>query len=276
MPAATGDGFDDWERVARGWERGRSLLWNATRQVSEWLIGRLDPRPGQVILELAAGTGETGFLAAPGLAPGGRLISSDRSPAMVAAARRLAAELGVSNVEFRTLDSAAIDLEADSIDGAISRFGYILRGDPPPALTEVRRVLRPGGRLAFAVWGERERNSWMTVPADVMIRRGHLVAPSDEERRLSERRTATRIGALLDETGFGSVVIEEMPVSYAFADASELWLFVSELRGPLSVVLGELEPWERERIRREIEERAVRSDSHGYERSGVSLNVVSA
>ena len=52
--------------VAAGWERGRTLLWEATRPVSEWLVARLDPQPGETILELAAGTGETGFLAAGG------------------------------------------------------------------------------------------------------------------------------------------------------------------------------------------------------------------
>src|SRR6185437_15653975 len=91
----------EWEALAPGWERGRELLWRSTRPVSEWLVSRLDPQPGQTILELSAGTGDTGFLAAPRLEPGGRLITSDREPAMVEAARRRAAELGVRNAEFR-------------------------------------------------------------------------------------------------------------------------------------------------------------------------------
>ena len=79
-----------------------SFCWRSTRPVSEWLVARLDPQPGQVVLDLAAGTGETGFLAAPRLAPGGRLITGDREPGMVEAARaRRGAELGVTNAEFR-------------------------------------------------------------------------------------------------------------------------------------------------------------------------------
>ena len=57
-----------WEAMAPRWERGRELRWRATRSVSEWLVARLAPRPGEVVLDLAAGTGETGFLAAPALA----------------------------------------------------------------------------------------------------------------------------------------------------------------------------------------------------------------
>src|SRR5262245_58701832 len=81
---------DLWEELAPSWERGRELLWESTRAVSEWLVARLDPQPGQTILDLAAGTGETGFLAAPRLGPGGRLITSDLSSSMLEAAPRLA------------------------------------------------------------------------------------------------------------------------------------------------------------------------------------------
>src|SRR5436853_6692471 len=91
-----------WEELAPRWERGRELLWASTRAVSEWLVERLDPQPGQTILDVAAGTGETGFLAAR---RGAHLISSDRSAEMVAAAERVAEQLGVTNAEFRVLDS---------------------------------------------------------------------------------------------------------------------------------------------------------------------------
>src|SRR3954462_5019900 len=95
--------------MAARWDRRRDLLQSATRDVSEWLVDRLDPQPGQTILELAAGTGETGFLAAGRRGEGGRLISSDRSPNRVEAARRASSELGLVNVEHRVLDAAAIE-----------------------------------------------------------------------------------------------------------------------------------------------------------------------
>jgi SAM-dependent methyltransferase len=274
MPTPAGESYADWQLIAERWERGRRLLWESTRPVSEWLVARLDPAPGQTILELAAGTGETGLLAAPLLEPGGRLISSDRSPNMVEAARRLAAELGIANVEFRVLDADDTGLAAASLDGVLSRFGYILKGEPaPPALAEIRRVLRLGGGLAFAVWAQRERNAWMTVPSDVMVERGHLAPPREWERRLSARRNPEAIAALLAGAGFADVEIDEMPVSYRFADAAELWQFVSELRGPLSLALERLELGERDEVRAAVEERAARTESGGYELSGVSVNV---
>ena len=265
---------DQWEAMAPRWERARDLLWQATRPVSEWLVARLDPQPGQTLLDLAAGSGDTGFLAAERLGPDGVLITSDREPGMVEAAERRARELGISNARFRVLDAERIDLPAASIDRVVNRFGYILRGDPPPALGEIRRVLRPDGRLAFAVWGERRRNAWMTVPADVMVERGHLAPQGMEELRLSERRTPAGIEASLRQTGFTLLELEELEVSYRFGDADELWFFVSELRGPVALALARLDEPERLAVRAEIERRAAHV-AGGYELGGISLNVVS-
>ena len=240
-----------WEELAPRWERGRELLWQSTRTVSEWLVDRLDPRPADVVLDLAAGTGETGFLAARRLV-GGRLISSDRSPQMVDAARRLAPLFGVENADFRVLDAERIELPDAFVDGVLSRFGYVLKGEPPRALAEVHRVLRSGRRFAFAVWAERERNPWMTVPADVMVERGLLDPQSDAEVRLSRRRTPAAIRDALGRAGFRDVEVEELCVTYRFADADELWFFVSELRGSVTVALAQLPADERAAVRAEI------------------------
>ena len=185
----------------------------------------------------------------------------------------------MTNAEFRVLDADALDLPDASVDGVINRFGYILRGDPPPALAEIRRVLRPGGRLVFSVWAARERNSWMTVPVDVMVERGHLEPRSEAEMRLSARRNPESIRSLLAAAGFGEAEIEEMPVTYRFADADELWFFVSELRGPVALALAELPDAERDAVRAEIEARAtrilgrVRARRHQPERRGLVATI---
>jgi SAM-dependent methyltransferase len=266
-------GSELWEELAPSWERGRELLWESTRAVSEWLVDRLGPQPGQTVLDLAAGTGETGFLAAARLGDEGRLISSDLSPSMLEAARRVAPSFGVANAEFRRLDAEQIELPDASVDGVLSRFGYVLRGDPPPSLREIRRVLRPGGRFAFAVWAERAANAWMTVPAEVMVERGHLVPQSEADIRLSAKRNPPTIRRLLVDAGFAESEIDELPVAYRFANREELWFFVSELRGPVALALANLDEDERARVRAEIEGRAQRVGEE-YELGGVSVNVV--
>ncbi len=251
----------DWDALAEHWERGRALMWRATQPISEWLVDRLDPRSGETMLELAAGVGETGFLAAPRLLPGGRLVSSDRSAAMVEAARRVGEALGIENAEFRIFDSERIDLEDASVDGVISRFGYVLLGG---VLPEIRRVLRPEGRLAFSAWADRGASDWMAVPRGVLVERGHL-----PQRPPEPPWDAEAIRMLLREAGFATAVVEELPVAYRFADADELWLYVSELLGPVAAAIGRLAAGERAAVRSEIEQRVP-----GLALSGRSLNVL--
>lgn len=256
----------DWHELAAPWERGRELLARSTRPVAEWLVERLDPRPGETVLELAAGLGETGFLAAPRLEPGGLLITSDREPAMVEAARRLAEELGLANVEFRVLDADALELADACVDGVLSRFGYVLKG---AALAEIARVLRPGGRLAFSAWADRGASEWMAIPRGVLVERGHLPA-REPEPRWDERSIRT----LLAAAGFADGEIDAVDAGYRFADEDELWLYASELLGPVSAAIRRLPEAERAAVRRDIIRAAPRSTPAGYELRGRSLNVI--
>ncbi len=112
----------------------------------------------------------------------------------------------------------------------------------------------------------------MTVPAEVMVERGHLPDQTDEELKLSARRNPDAIRSVLEASGFGEPEIEEMPVAYRFADSGELWFFVSELRGPVALALADLDESERQAVRAEIESRATRTAT-GFELAGVSLNV---
>lgn len=134
--------------------------------VTNWLIEAVAARPGETLLELAAGAGDAGF-AILERRPGVRLISSDFSPAVVDVARRVAGERGLNDVDFNVFDAQDLDLPSSSVDAVVCRWGYMLMEDPAAALRETARVLRPGGRLAFSVWGDPARNPWTTIDADV-------------------------------------------------------------------------------------------------------------
>jgi SAM-dependent methyltransferase len=143
-----------------GWILHRELVWQSTRTVGERLVELLDPRPGESVLELGAGAGDTGFLAAGRLQPRGRLLSTDVDPAAVAALRRNADDLGLENVDVALADAHATGLGDGAFDGILWRFGPMLCAEPVRALAECRRLLRLHGRLALAVWADRRRNPW--------------------------------------------------------------------------------------------------------------------
>ena len=174
--------------MAAGWKATRANFQRAMEPVSQWLVEAIHPQPGHSVLELAAGLGDTGLLAAQLVAPGGSVLITDGSDNMVAAAREHAEEVGATNVELRTMQAEWIDLPTASVDAVICRFGYMLLLDPEAALRETRRVLKPGGRVALAVWDDLERNPWMKVLREA------LVAQRAWRPRRARRPRAVRAG----------------------------------------------------------------------------------
>src|SRR4051794_24164293 len=159
-----------WERAAPGWGRRAARLRDWGMPVSVAMIEALALQPGQRVLELAAGPGDTGFIAAELIQPGGTLVSSDGAEAMVELARTRAREAGIDDgIEFRVLELEWIDLPTASVDAALCRWGIMLTVDPEAAAREVRRVLRAGGRAAFAVWDRPELNPWATIASRAMV-----------------------------------------------------------------------------------------------------------
>ena len=125
-----------------------------------------------MIRELALRPGDTGFEAAAIVGERGHLISTDFSPEMVEVARRRGAAHGLGNVDYRVIDAEHLELEADLVDGVLCRFGYMLVANLASDLSETRRVLRPGRRLALSVWGGApEGNPWITILAWATCRR---------------------------------------------------------------------------------------------------------
>ena len=126
-----------------------------------------------------------------------------------ARARARARSSASTNVEFRVLDGEWIDLELASVDAVLCRWGYMLMVDPAAALRETRRVLRSGGRLALAVWDERERNPWSAIPDGVLVEHG-LASRAGARRRRDRSRspTARCCSEMLEEAGFTDIEID--------------------------------------------------------------------
>ncbi|MET0751112.1 MAG: methyltransferase domain-containing protein [Solirubrobacterales bacterium] len=245
----------NWDRLAGNWLSEREYLWETTGNVSRVLVERLDPQPGQTILEVAAGTGDTGFLAAESLGDDGRLISTDFSSGMVEKAQQVSSERGLTNVQHRILDAEQMDLEDDSVDGVISRFGYMLMADPAKALSETKRVLRDDGRLAFAVWATPDKNLWAAIPAMELVSRGHIPPPEPGGPGIFAMGEPDRIRELVAAGGLAEPEIEQITVDWGYPDADFHWAMTMKLAGPISEAIGGLDEDERESVRLTVRER---------------------
>jgi ubiquinone/menaquinone biosynthesis C-methylase UbiE len=211
-----------WQTVAAGWERHADAMRRDTMPVSTWMVEAIAPQPGHTVLDLAAGIGDTGFLAAELLAPGGTLITSDLVPEMLTAAQRRAEALGIRNVRFRQIDAEAIDQPAASIDGVLSRWGYMLMPDGEAALRDTRRVLKPGGNVALAAWADPDDNPWTVLPVEELIRRG-LVEPLPPGPSQFAWAPEGTIERNLEAAGFVEFEVESLAFTMRYGSVAEWW-----------------------------------------------------
>jgi SAM-dependent methyltransferase len=217
--------LESWEEAAAGWVRRQEMLREFAAPVSHWMIDAIAPQPGQRVLELAAGLGETAMLAAELVAPVGGVVVSDQAESMLDGARARAIELGLANVEFQVLNAEWIDLPLASVDAVLCRWGYMLMADPEAALGETRRVLRPGGRLALAVWDSLDANPWALLPAQELIERGLAQPPARGVALPGPFALAGdgRIRELLERAGFAEIEVRSLELERHHASFAELW-----------------------------------------------------
>jgi SAM-dependent methyltransferase len=215
------ESLQNWEAAAAGWSRHAALISAWMAPVSHWMVEAIAPQPGERILELAAGLGETGMLAAELVAPGGSVLISDQAEAMLDGARGRAEELGVPGVEFKVLNAEWIDEPLASFDAALCRFGYMLMTDPATALGETRRVLRPGsGRLALAVWDDVAANPWFGLFAAELRERGE---PAGGGPGPFSWGSPAVVRSALEDAGFDVERIETIDLLRRQASFEELW-----------------------------------------------------
>ena len=278
LDAYRGFSYEVAEQIAPTWERRRADIEEVATPVRQWMIRELRPQLGDTVLELAAGVGDTGFEAAALIGERGRLISSDFSPAMLDAARRRGAELRVSNVDYQLIDAERIELDADSVDGVLCRFGYMLMADPAAALAETRRVLRPGGRLALAVWGSPERNPFFGIIAISLVQRGHVPPPEPPPAPgIFSMASADRTTALLEGAGFSEVRTEEVQGRFALPDPDEYLSVIADTAGPIAIALRGLPEAERLAIKAEVADSLQRFAANDrYEVPAVALCAVAS
>jgi SAM-dependent methyltransferase len=243
--------LERWERGAAGWSRRADSIQEFGMRVSVWMVEHVNLQPGQTVLDLAAGPGDTGFLAAELVKPGGTLTSTDASRAMLGVAAGRARDLGVTNVSFRQLELEWLDLPTASVDAALCRWGLMFAVDPGAALQETRRVLRPLGSVAVAVWDVPEANPWATVPARALVELGHAAPPDPDDPGMFSLADPDRLRRLFDDAGFLDPHLDTIELTRS---AASLDLYLEET---LDLSTHFADTWERlsERHRDEVHAR---------------------
>jgi SAM-dependent methyltransferase len=185
--------------------------------------------PGARVLDVATGLGEPAISAARAVGPRGRVVGVDFSPGMLARAGERVRAAGLANVELLEQDAHALDLEDASFDAAVSRWGLMLLLDPPLALREIRRVLRPGARLAAAVWAGADEVPFIALPGRVARAVLGTDPPAPDAPGPFRYGEPGALAAVVATAGFASVEEETLRVTFDFADEAAFVAFLEEV-----------------------------------------------
>jgi ubiquinone/menaquinone biosynthesis C-methylase UbiE len=192
-------------------------------------------RTGSRVLDVAAGTGDQTLITAQRVGPTGYVLAADVSASMLKLAAEAAREAGLTNVETRVMDAENIDLDADSFDAVICQLGLFLFSNPANVLRGMRRVVRPGGKVAALVFSTVEKNPYQGIPMGVARRFGSAPLP------LFSLGETDFLENTFRESGLRDVTVRALSFSRRFLSAAEMIRRLKEtalLRGPIEK-LGE-------------------------------------
>jgi len=242
-----------WSAVAGAWDEHADYVDDRSAGLTARLIDLMAPAPGEAVLELACGVGGPGLEVAERVGPAGRVVLSDVSSEMTSFAIARAAARGLSNVSGHPLDLEAIDESDASYDVVFCREGLMFAVDPGQALREVNRVLKPGGRVALSVWGERARNPWLGLVFDAASEVLGRPVPPDGIPGPFALAESGRLAAVFAETNLVDVKLEEIVVDSGAPSFEAFWDRTRALAGPLTKILSALPPAGVEAVKRKVQ-----------------------
>jgi len=213
-----------WSGNAARWDSMHERLEREMSAVTAWLCREARVAPGMRVLDLACGSGHPALNIALLVQPGGSVVATDLVQEMVEVTRRRAREASLENIEARVMDLEAIDFPDESFDAVTCRFGVMFCPRPLRAVSEVRRVLRPGAWGAFSVWDTPDKSPGQTVVGEALRRFGRPQPPVDYDAPgVYQLAPPGKLDALLREAGFGEVHLESLTIDVEYESVEALW-----------------------------------------------------
>jgi len=228
-----------WSSVAGPkWTEHQEHQDQVLRPVSDRLMAAAQPKPGERVVDIGCGCGATTIDFAARISPGGEALGLDISEPMLARARERAEP--DRSIRFELADATVYDFERHEADLIASRFGVMFFADPARSFANLRKGLKPGGRLAFACWREAKQNPWLIVP----LREAAKHAPPLPETNPEDPgpfafASEARVRRILSDAGFADIVLEphDLELDIAVGRGLETAVRAATTIGPTSRML---------------------------------------
>ena len=251
-----------WDRFSRGWEKWDHVVLPMLQPVGDEMLRLLGVRDDAHHLDVASGTGEPGLTIAV-RASQGRVMLTDPAAGMIEVATRSAAVRGIRNVEFHVCGADELPFAENAFDSISCRFGFMFFPDIAGAVSELRRVLKPGGKLCTAVWAQPDGNPWATIPMTAIARETAPPATPPDAPGLFRCAAPGAIGDALAAAGFHDVVETDVRASLTTTSAEEYWEYITDVAAPVIAGLSLVDEEAQARIRSEAMKEAEAFEADG-------------
>ncbi len=232
---------EQWETAAEAWHRFGPTLRSWLGPATERMLDLARVASGCRVLDVAAGAGDQTLQTAARVGSGGSVLATDISPAILAFAAAEAKRAGLTNVTTRAMDGENLDLGDTSFDVVISRVGLIYFPDQQRALSEMRRVLVPGGRVAAIVYATADKNAFFSVPVGIVRRHAKLGPPLPGQPGPFSLGAEGALEGAFRSAGFREVKSETLAAPLRMSSAAECLRFEQESFGALHQMLSSLD-----------------------------------
>jgi SAM-dependent methyltransferase len=230
--------------TADAWARWHDKLTAACAAMTARLIDHARLGPGLRVLDVASGTGDPAITLAERVGATGHVVATDLSENMLAVARKQAA--GISNISFRVADAQSLPFDDDSFDVVTCRLGIMYFVDVPKALGELRRVLKPGGRIVFAAWGPPGAETYSGFMLGPFFARRQLPMPPADMPFPLRFAAPDAMASVLRAAGLRDVTEENVVLASNWpGPPDEAWAAFYDTARPLRPYIDSFSPTER-------------------------------
>ena len=243
-----------WQNAAAAWHRWTPTLQAWLGPVTEAMLEMAQLKPGDQVLDLAAGAGEPSLSAAEIVGPSGHVLATDISSNILEFAAQTARERGLTNFETRVMDGEKPDQPDGSFSAVLSRLGLIYFPDRAGALQRARQVLRGGGRVVLASFSTPDHNRFFSIPIAIIRRRAGLAAPAPGLPGPFSLGAPGVMESTLKDAGFQDVRTRIVQPPLKLKSAAECTQFERESFGALGQMLAALPQAEQAAAWAEIEQ----------------------
>jgi SAM-dependent methyltransferase len=243
---------DQWNEDAAAWHRWGPTLESWFGEVNRVMLDCARLGSDCRVLDIAAGAGEPALSAAQRIGPAGHVLATDLSENIIQFAQQLADERRLHNFETRVMDGENLELPDASFDVVFCRFGLIYIPDQHRALSEWRRVLKPGGRAVVAVFSTPDKNGWGSVPISIIRKRVQLPPPLPGQPGPFSLGAEGVLEGIFRQADFQQVETRLLSTPLRMRSAEECIRFERESFGAFNQMMAHLSRQERESIWDEV------------------------